>query len=351
MIVLKINGSNYKYFSNVNVNLSLDTIASQFSFGGFFNIDDNKLKEIFKPLSYNKCEVWAIDEDKGINERLITGTILNPALSQQRQIRLSGLSGYSKTGILEDVNIPIELYPLQFDGLGLDQIAQRICDFFGITLRINANAKEAAAKPFEKVKAQPETTIKSFLSGMARQRNITIAHDNFGRLLLYKILDIDKPEIKIDENDFGVISISTTPNAQAFHSSITVIRQSSKDNQNEGQTTVISPFVKGVNRPIVRTLSHGTGTDTKEAAEAIACAEAKNMPITIELEGWDFQNKIVRAGFYIEVNAPSIFISRTKLLLENVSFKADPEKGKTQTMTCVLPCVYTGKLPSKSPFR
>lgn len=351
MIVLKVNGKSIKYFSNVDVNLSIDSIASTFRFSGLFDINDTDLKAIFKPLGYQYCEVWAIDEDKGIREKLITGTILNPALSTQNQIRLSGLSGYSKTGILEDVTIPIELYPLQFDGLALDQIAKKLCDYFNIKIYIYDNAKEDAYKPFELTKSNPEERIKGFLSKIARDRNITISHDNLGRLVLYKILNQTPPKIKIKETDIGVLNIAISPNGQAMHSSVTVMKQASTDTQNEGLTTVISPFVKDIKRPLVKMLSHGSGTDTKKAAEGIICAEAKNLPITIELEGWTFQNKIVRAGFYVEVEAESIFVKKTKLVLQSVNFKSDPKKGKTQTLTAVLPCVYTGELPAQSPFK
>ena len=350
MIVLKVNGREFKYFSNVNVDLAIDTIASSFNFSGFFNNEDEELRKIFKPLTYLACEIWFIDNDKNIREKLITGTIINVALSTQRQERLMGVSGYSKTGILEDVNMPLELYPLQFDGLGLDQIIKNITDYFGLQLKINENAKIDAAKPFEKVKAEPSEKIKGFISKIARQRNMTVTHDNFGRLLLYKILDVSPPKIRINEDDIKVTSVSVTPNGQGIHSSITVIKQSSTGDQNEGESTVISPFVKNQKRPLVKMLSNGENEDTNKAAKAIASSEAKNFPITIELEGWTFQDKIVRAGFYIELTAPSIFLSRTKLVLQRVSFKDDPKKGKTQTLTAVLPCVYTGELPAKSPF-
>lgn len=350
MIELRISGKTFKYFTNVDVSLGIDTIASTFSFSGYFNIDDQDLKKIFKPYSYLPCEVWFIDIENDIKEKLITGTILNPALSIQRQKRLTGLSGYSKPGIFQDINIPLELYPLQMDGLGISQIAQRICDHFGIQLFIFNNAKEDAAKPLEKVKAQPSETIKDFLSKLCRDRNMTLTHDNLGRLLIYKILNATAPKIKIDENDIGVISVSMTPSGQGVHSSITVMKQSSTDNQNEGVSTIQSPFVSNQNRPLVKMLPNGDGQDAEKFAKAIATAEAKAFPITIELEGWTFQNKIVRAGFYIELTAPSIFIQTTKLVIQRINFKSDPKKGRTQSIIAVLPCVYTGELPTKNPF-
>lgn len=351
-LVLKIDNKEFTHFSNVDVNLELNSIASTFNFNGFFDINDRILKKLFTPLSYLPCEVWAIDQENNVREKLITGTALSHQFAIQRTKQLTAVSGYSKTGVLEDSNIPIESYPLQYDGLGLDQIALKLCNQFNLQLFIFDNAKKDAAKPFELTKAEPTETIKDFLTNIARSRNITVAHDNLGRLLLYKVLAQVPPKIRLKEDDIGVISVSVTPNGQGMHSSVTVIKQSSTENQNEGQTTVNSPFVpSGVKRPKVQFIRYGAQTDTKEAATAIVCSEAKNFPITIELEGWTFNNKVVRAGFYIELTAPSIFIQKTKLVLQSVNFKADPEKGKTMTLTAVLPCVYTGVLPAKSPFK
>lgn len=349
MIVLKVNGRNFSHFQKLEVSLGIDTIASTFNFNGFFEISDTELKKIFRPFSYTSCQVWFIDEDNGIKERLITGILLNPALSEQRQIRLTGISGYSQTGIFEDVNIPMDLYPLQIDGLGLDKIAKKFCDYFNIPLYIYDNAKEDCAKVLEKVKAEPSQTIKDFLSKIASDRNITITHDNLGQLVLYKILNKTAPKISIDESDQKVISIAINPNGQGMHNPITVMKQSSTDSQNEGITTINSPFIDYI-RPHVEVMENGSEIDTEKKANAIACREAKNFPITIELEGWTFNNKIVRAGFYIELTAPSIFLDTTKLVLQRVTFKTDPQKGNTQTLEAVMPCVYTGELPSKSPF-
>ena len=350
MIELKVKGKTFRFFSTVNVTLKLDTIASTFSFTGL-KIDSENSKILFKPLTYYPCEVWFVDEVLNINQKLITGTILNPSNSVQRNIELTNMAGYSLTGVFEDVNIPPDMYPLQFDGLGLDKIAKKICDKFGIQLFIFDNAKTDAAKAFTQTKAQPEKTIKTFLSEIARARNITLAHDNLGRLLLYKVLAQIPPKVKINETDKNVIRMSCSPNGQAVHSEITVIKQSSTTDTNSGQATVKSPFVTNVKRPKVQILRFGENIDCEKSATAIASSEAKAFPVIIEYQGWTIQNFLIRSGFYIEVEAPSIFWEKTKMVVESISFNADAKNGRTLSITAVLPCVYTGVLPGKSPFK
>ena len=50
MIELKVAGKTFKHFSSVDISLGIDTIASTFSFNGYFNVDDQELKKIFKPF-------------------------------------------------------------------------------------------------------------------------------------------------------------------------------------------------------------------------------------------------------------------------------------------------------------
>lgn len=352
MIELRTNGKKVINHSNVNVTLSLDTVASTFSFDGYFDQEKESLRNIYKPFTYQKADVWFVDEKLGINQKLITGTILNQGLSVQKQPQLTNISGYSVTGLFEDVSIPEDLYPLEYNGLGLKDIVQSYCDYFGIRLYIYPNALTDVSIPFEKAKSQPGETIKSFISKLASSRNITVAHDNLGRLILYKVLAQIPPAAKIDENDKDVVRISMKPNGQAMHSSITIIRQASFNDDNAGQYTAISPFVpSGIKRPKVKTLQFGTNNDTKAMAEAEICREAKNFPIIIEKEGWTIGGKLLRSGFYIELTAPSLFLQRTKLVIQNINFKDNKKDGKTTTITCVHPCVYTGVIPKKSPFK
>lgn len=351
MIELRTKTRTLKNFAQVSVTLSLDTVASTFSVDGYLDLNDSQISKLFKPFTYNDVDVWFKDEELRINEKLITGTILNPGLSVQKNIRLTNISGYSKTGILEDVTIPPDLYPLQTDNLGLDAITKKFTDRFGLQLKIFDNAKEDAAKIFTQVKARPTERIKQYISGIARNRNITVAHDNLGRLLLYKVENKNPPFVRIHEDD-QTLKISIRPNGQGVNSHITVLKQASTNDSNAGEATIKSPFVpNGVDRPLVDVLSYGENIDAQKMAEGIACRQAKAFPITIEKEGWTIQGKLIRSGFYIEVTAPSIFLKTTKLIVQRITFRSDPKSGKKMTITAVLPCVYTGVLPKKSPFK
>ena len=351
MIELRTNGKKIINYSKVDITLSLDTVASKFSFDGLFDIENENTKDLYKPFTYKKADVWFIDSDFGINEKLITGVILNQALSLQKKPQLTNISGYSVTGILEDISVPTELYPLESQGLGLAEITRKFTKYLGLKLKVFDNAIQVASIPFDKAKARPGETIKSYLSNLCKVRNVTLAHDNLGRLLLYRVLAKIPPAAKINENDNNV-SISIAPNGQGMHSHITIIRQLEFNDSNSGQYTIRSPFVPSGNiRPIVKLLTFGENDDVRAMAEAEACREAKNFPIVIEKQGWTIGGRLVRAGFYLEVTAPSIFLERIKLVIQTINFKEDKQNGRRMRITCVHPCVYTGVLPKKSPFK
>lgn len=350
MIELRTGGKVFRYFSEININLLLNTIGSTFQFTGL-NENNPATDGIFKPFGYTPCTVWYVDQTTGEQEKLISGLIVNPGLSVEKTPKLNSVSGFSKTGIFENINIPTALYPLERKNVGLDVIAKELCDYFGITLKIFEAAKADAAKPFEKTKASPTETIKSYLSKLCRQRDITLAHDNQGRLLLYKILNVIEAQSLIDEND-QTLKISTSPNGQQMHTSVTVINEADINDNNAGETTINSPFVEAdIKLPKVTTLKDGDNQDTGKLARSIVASEARNMPIVIEKEGWLFAGRLVRAGFFLEVIAPSILKRKTKMIVESVQFKATPSGGKTLTITAVLPCVYTGIPPSSTPFK
>ena len=62
-IVLKINGIEFSAFNNFHLSLNYNSIASVFSFDGFFDINNPQHKKLFKPLSYNDCTVEIEGED------------------------------------------------------------------------------------------------------------------------------------------------------------------------------------------------------------------------------------------------------------------------------------------------
>jgi len=357
-------GKIYPQWDEVRVTLMANSVASTFSFKTMITKENSHL---FSPGSYTKCVVVMLQVDSGGNvqseEVLITGYIVNPGISIQKVPGLNEIAGMSASGILNSARYPKDLYPLQYLNTSLTTIARELCNYYDIGLFVHGGATEAAAKLYETVECKPEETVYQFLTRIAKPRAITVAHDNRGYLMLILYSGITVASSEISQYD-QIISMGMSPNMEKVHSSCLVINDNDDVSAVEGENSEIrdlesivvnSPFLpKGINIPTtvqIKTDDAEKGNvKLKKLGEIELSEEARNFPVTIKKEGWDFDKRQVRAGFYLDVEAPSIFLTETKMFIETQTFTQRAKGPKFMTLSCVLPCVYTKRLPKRSPF-
>lgn len=369
MIVLKQNGKEFRKWSTVDVNLNLNTVMSTFDLTAY---RDENNKDLFSPFPHTECEIWLIDEERGINEKLISGVINNTAVSIQKKPRMSRVTGMSKTGIIVKASMPHELYPLQWSDVSVADIATLICDSFNLKLRIHPGAQDQAYLKFEeKVECATTETVYQFLSRICAERGITVSHDNEGRLLLYRILNVIPATSTIRETD-NTVSVSIASNGQNMHTEVTVLKNAKVNpNEPEGENsendvvnsyTAYSPFlrhvpmtrdgiVKNVKVPLTVKVKEDDSQSLELLANSIICKEARNFPIQIAKEGWDFEGRIVRAGFFLILDAPSLDINDEKFVVESMTFTKKAREPEQLNATLLLPCVYTGVIPNSVPYK
>ena len=87
--------------------------------------------------------------------------------------------GRDKTGYLVDCNAAPN-GPAEFRNLNLLQIAQKICEPFGIPVRADVDI----GAPFERLANNPHETALAILEKAARQRTVLLVSDGIGGLLL-----------------------------------------------------------------------------------------------------------------------------------------------------------------------
>lgn len=329
---LKIGGNTYRKFNGFTVLLTYDSVASAFSFSAYFNPENKDHKELFKPCSYKSCTV----EHGG--ERLLSGTILGHRFIQEPTAKLATLSGYSRAGVLEDCQIPVDLYPLQSDGLTLKELAEKLCEPFNISVVVSESVKELAEETFDSTTADPKQTIKAYLSELAAQKGIILSHTPFGNIILTKANTTGKPIAHFD-GGIGNTSVELSVNGQAMHDTITVIGQASTDTDNASEDSVINPFV-AVKRPKVAVQSSGTDNNTQQAARALLSEEMKNIQVKITTDRWEIDGKVIKPNNIITVTAPDAYLfGRVRLFVQSVSLSGN-ETANTATLSCVLPSVF-----------
>ena len=342
-MILKINdrirNTKVDFFNNVNVELRYDSVASAFSFGFYFDPNDQTLVDLACIGHYHLCTVEHNDE------LLLSGYLISETFRSSSQREISSFGGYSLPGVLEDCEIPTSLYPLQSDGLTLRQIANKLISPFGLKLVVDSSVASLVDSVYDTSTANESQSIKSYLSELASQKNVILSHTPKGELLFTKAKTKQTPLFFFD-GSVSTVSMSLSFNGQAMHSSITVMKQASIDGGNAGESTVSNPFVPFVFRPKVKIQNSGDDNDSGEAARNMLSQELKNIKLTINLDRWEIDGKLIKPNSIIAVKNPEIYLfQKSNWFIESVRFIGD-EKQRTATLTCVLPSVYDGSTPS-----
>lgn len=334
---IKINGRDIRFFNEFNVTLKYDSIASSFSFNVQFNPENIEHRNLFKPFKYNSVEVWHE------NELLLTGLVLINGFNSEAREMLIPIAGYSKTGVLEDCEIPVSSYPLQSISLSLQQIAQKLIKPFGLNMKVDSSVQNRMNTVFKSSTADEKQTIKSYLCSKASQKNIVLTHTEKGELLFTEANTKQIPIFDFTRNIPGV-HMQLSCNGQNMHSDITVLKQADDEGGNAGQITIKNPYVP-IFRSHVKTQSSGDDVSIKETARAVLAEELKSIALTIKLDRWDLNGKLIRPNNMINVMNPNLYLyKKTSFFIEQVELIGD-EKQNTAILTCYLPEVYDSKTP------
>lgn len=334
---ITVNGRDIVFFTRLTVSRNLDSIASLFSFEARFNPENDDHKEIFKPLQYHDVKIYN-SQDKLI----LTGTILNHSFRSDSGFNLVSVSGYSKSGILEDVTIPVSAYPLESINRSLRDIALRLCNLFGIGLVIEGSVSTLANQIFETTTASNTESIKSYLSKLTSQKNIVLSHDERGNVVMFSPNDNMQPKYFFNKDNILLLSASSSFSGQALHSEINCVRQPSDDN--EGGSTadrIANPLINKY-RPTTKTLSSGEDTDVSNAANNELASELGAIRVSLSIRGLLDD---IKPGDIVNVHLHEIYsFAYNRYMVASITLKEDEKEDITQ-LELVLPETFTGRTP------
>lgn len=343
-MILKINdrirNRKVDYFSQFEMDLKYDSMASTFSFSFLYNPNNVEHRELSCIGHYHTCTIEHNDQ------LLVTGYVLSQGFTDAPQKQLAAFGGYSLPGFLEDCEIPPTVYPLQSDKLSLREIASKVISPFGVKMYVDPSVSTEMDSVYDVTKAKPSQSVKDFLSGLASQKDIIITHDNLGRLVFTKAKTKQKPILHFGEGGIPATKMSLSFDGQGMHSHITVMKEADIDGGNAGEFTIENPYVPFVYRPRVIQQSSGDDNDSSKVARNALSAELKGLRLVIETDRWDLNGDIIRPNSIITVQNPEIYLfkRRTSWFIESVKYSGD-NKALTATLTCVVPEVYNTDTP------
>jgi prophage tail gpP-like protein len=339
-------------------------------------------------------------------ETLITGTILSHSFTTNEQRGWLNISGYSKSGVLEDCYLPQSKSVKQVWNVGstLYQITKDCCSIFGINVVVDNIVADDCNKPYTTPTNYSDDgnypTVKDFLVELADKVNVIVSHMPNGDLLLTrtnvkgtfdsKVLVLVKP-ISVEQNITGSPASVVPSNSQEtfdpkpiFHFNGHNVPATNMTLQFNGQrmfsdiyvvgqrtvtpTQFDAPVTDSVNaignndsptknvyvkqrlaspekyypvRPVVYYLPNGDDNTPDEAARAKLGTDFQGMTLTIEMQGWELNGKLVRPNTLITVQEKDLFLYKSsKWFVNEVNFNGN-EKGEWATLVCVIPECYS----------
>lgn len=337
---VKINGRNVEHFTDIKLKRSLDSIASTFSLSVRFNPENDDHKELFKPLAYHDITIYSDD-----NKLMFTGTILNHSFQSDSGFNLAVISGYSKCGILEDITVPPSMYPLESNKRSLREIANNLCNAFGVKILFDSTVSNEVDRVFSKSTCDATETVKSYLTKLTSQRNILLSHNEKGEIILFKPKLKSKPKYYFNKDNS--LSMSSSWNGQAMHSQINVVRQPSSENAGVSTVDKVDSFYVKKYRPTTKVLSSGEDTDTKKAAENEYAAELKNITLNVELVGL-FED--IKPGDILNIHNHEIYsFAYSRWVVSEIELSIDTNDLRTN-ISLQLPESFSGEIEQNALF-
>ena len=314
-----------------------------FSFSAAWNEQKPALREAFRPFAYPVFDVY-FD-----NDMVFTGRVMPPAPSVQPTAQTITVQGQPLCGVLIDSCLPPSLFPAEYSGLDLKQIAETVCAPFGVGVVIEGDVGAA----FEKVDVALDDKVWDFLSKLAEQRGMVMTNKLDGRLLIYK------PETKAVSASFiqgEVPFISCVPefDGQKMYSHVTGYTKTTKDAASQKYTYENKLLIsKGVLRCYGKQIDDATEGTLEQSVRAMAgkmFAECVKYRLTVSGHR-DKSGRLYRENMAVSVKAPGAEIYReTKFLADEVTLKRDDQAGERTEFLLVLPGSRDGSLPEVFPW-
>lgn len=337
MIKLEINGENYQFFESYSIDLRFDAIASSISFSAFFDADSPTHKKLFKPFSYNSLKVYF---DSTL---LLTGYIVSHTFPDSNKPEPVAVSGYSKTGVLEDCKIHQDSYPLQYANLSLLDIVKKLCKPYDIEVIYDDEVEAIVNASIVSETAKETDTVKEYLASICNQRNVVLTHNEKGQIVLTKAKAAATP---IDSfTTSKLINPTLSTNGQGMFKTATIMRQAGLDEENAGQSVVENPFVS-ITRSTTIVQTSGDNSTIEDTAKDVLSKQLKSISFNFSLRDIFYRNGslVLPNNVILIKNKQNYLYNYTKFFVERVTLNGN-SKGNTADLKCVIPEVYTKETP------
>lgn len=338
-IALFVGGKRFRFWEKIKIKRSIDSISTISFLAPIEAIDG--FRDIFKPFTYRDASV----EIGG--ELVFRGTMISVIPIVAMNKKKLQVSCYSRPGVIGDCPPPVSLFPLEFNGQNLNDIARTLCAPFGIGIDFLNDPGPA----FERVAVDPTKKVLSFLAELARQRNLIISNTSDGFLLFQQSVSTGKPVARLEQGKSPLISVVPDFDAQRYYSHVTGL-SSVEEGEDGAQYTVKNKHLNSVLRPFTFKASDTSDADLKAAVESKVgrmfgnmAAYAIGVSTLREPGGFLWQPNTT-----LTLLAPDAFVNKEyEFIIRDVEFEKDDD-SESAILKLVLPGAFSGEMPETLPW-
>lgn len=336
-VSILIDGKRFEQWESVNLNLSLDSIDT-FGIATPFQAYNQEFREQFHPLSYKSLEIRLNDDP------ILVGVLAPKAATLSE--KTASLGGYSRPGLLNDLPVPFDKYPLEFKNQDLQRIAQQLGAIYDVSVSLST----PIGAPFERVSPEPTQKILEFLTELAKKRAVLLSNTLNGELRFFNP-GSSGTTTPLRQGEIPLLNAKIDIDEQNYFTSVTGLGAAQAGRDPEAFTVPL-PALPGVNRPFVYTVSDATGAELEAAVKFKAGRIFANaIKISADVLGWrGADQRVWSPGDFILLWAPNIWLyNETKLRIRTISL-SQSASDETASLDLVFPGAYSGQIPTSLPW-
>jgi prophage tail gpP-like protein len=334
-------GRRFGEWSDIELRFGLDSYRGA-SLSGPWDPQRKEMRAAFKPLAFPRVTVKVGDE------LVLTGAVKDVAPTVNADQASVAVTAYSLAHELTEICATTAILPLEFNGLDLKQIAQRIA---GSSAGLAVNFDAAPGARFARCRCEPDAEIHGFLNDLALQRGFVLSDTASGDLLFRSEGPTGNPVARLEGQPLGSVSVTFQPSRWFSH---VTGRATQRAGKSGASYTEFNPLFRSI-YPRTTTASVGDteSADVPKATKAmVGRMVASVATYTVEdLPSWrDPKGKLWRPNTTLSLTAPGAMIyEETELLIRDVTLKQTGDR-ETATLALVLPGSFGGALPKRLPW-
>lgn len=336
---LFVDGEVYPAWAEMSISSQIDK-PSSFSFKTPFIPTDKRQRETFQPFTYKEIAVF-IGSDF-----LFSGFMLGVKPSVSATDKTLNISGYSRAAVLNDCNVSISSFPVEFNQVGLFEISKNLAFPFGI--RVEFETDQGAV--FDKVALKPDKKILAFLAELAKQRNGVFGDNEQGALVYRQATKFGSPVAKFQRGAPPVQSITPNFKEQQYFSEVSGIASSGFGGA--GSTyTAKNPFLNVKRTHTFKARDSKDGNLKTAVDSKIGLMFASAVSYKVEVSTWrDPEGNIWKPNTTVLIKDENAMIyEETEMLVKSVQLRKD-KNSESAVLELVLQGSYSGQIPERLPW-